>query len=151
MTPGDPSPTPPPGGEGLSCLLPLACREGGWELLSLVYLPPLPEPLDLETSGAAARSRNGLAEGIPTDWKFWLAKMLHTGAYTFLTLLARWLPVRRTVFWCVVCSWPCTEWEREIGQTYVPNRHGCVRDVMIDWVGIGMGLVVVRWWERRAV
>ena len=92
-----------------------------------------------------------LAEGIPTDWKFWLAKMLHTGAYTFLTLLARWLPVRRTVFWCVVALLALHGVGSEIGQTYVPNRHGCVRDVIIDWVGIGMGLVVVRWWERRAV
>lgn len=82
-----------------------------------------------------------LAEGIPTDWKFWLAKILHAGAYSFLTLLARWLPVRRAVFWWVVALLALHGVGSEIGQTYVPNRHGCVRDVIIDWVGIGMGLL----------
>ena len=90
-----------------------------------------------------------IAEGIPTDWKFWLAKLLHASAYAYLTLLARWLPIRRAIFWCVVVLLALHGVGTEIGQTYVPNRHGCVRDVIIDWVGVGMGLGVVRWWEVR--
>ena len=88
-----------------------------------------------------------VAEGIPTDWKFWLAKMLHAGAYAYLTILARWLPVRRAIFWGVVVLLAFHAIGTEIGQTYVPNRHGCVRDVVVDWVGIGLGLGVLRWWK----
>ena len=36
----------------------------------------------------------------------------------------------------------------EIGQTYVPNRSGQVSDVLIDWLGIGCG-VVICWRLRR--
>src|SRR5262245_19142034 len=39
----------------------------------------------------------------------------------------------------------------EIGQTYVDGRHGSTRDVILDWCGIVLGLVViqgVRWVVR---
>ena len=101
------------------------------------------------SSWSRTRSRSRSVRGIPTDLKFWLAKMLHAGAYAFLTVLA-----------CVAAGTPAVLLVRgrdssllhaigtEIGQTYVPNRHGCVRDVVIDWVGIGLGIVVVlRWWS----
>lgn len=88
-----------------------------------------------------------VVEGIPTDWKFWLAKLLHAGAYAYLTVLARWLPVRRAVFWGVVGLLALHGVGTEIGQTFVRNRHGCVRDVVVDWVGIGLGLVALRWWK----
>jgi hypothetical protein len=87
--------------------------------------------------------------GIPTDWKFWLSKALHVGAYAFLTLLARWLPLRRMYFWWVVGFLAVHAIGTEIGQTYVPNRHGSAMDVAIDWAGIGTGLLVLRWWAIR--
>ena len=75
--------------------------------------------------------------------------MLHAGAYAFLTVLASFLPVRRSLFWIVVAALALHAIGTEIGQTYVPNRHGSVRDVLIDWVGIAVGLLVLRWWPRR--
>lgn len=90
-----------------------------------------------------------VAEGIPGDWKFYLAKALHAGAYAFLTVLAGCLPVRRGVLWSVIVVLALHAISTEIGQTYVPNRHGSVRDVLIDWTGIAIGLMVLRWWERQ--
>jgi hypothetical protein len=87
--------------------------------------------------------------GIPTDWKFWLSKALHVSAYAFLTVFACWLPLRRQFFWCVVAFLALHAIGTEIGQTYVPNRHGCIMDVLIDWGGIGLGLLVLRWWAIK--
>lgn len=83
-----------------------------------------------------------LATGIPTDWKFWLAKALHAGAYAFLTGLASRLPVHRSYFWCIVVFLALHAVGTEIGQSYIPNRHGSLRDVIIDWLGIGLGVKV---------
>jgi VanZ family protein len=78
---------------------------------------------------------------IPSEeMKFALAKSLHAAAYAFLTVLAACLPVRRPYFWLVVVTLLLHGVGTEIGQTFVPNRNGCVRDVVIDWVGIGLGL-----------
>jgi hypothetical protein len=87
--------------------------------------------------------------GIPTDWNYWLAKSLHAGAYAFLTVLASCLPVSRRVFWILIAGLALHAIGGEIGQTYVPNRHGSVRDVVIDWVGIGLGLLVLRMVSRE--
>jgi VanZ family protein len=100
-----------------------------WKLLEP---NPVPEPV---------------LKGIPTDWKFWLSKFLHVCGYAFLTVLASWLPLRRPYFWGVVAFLALHAIGTEIGQSYVPNRHGSVRDVVIDWVGIGMGLLALRWWK----
>ncbi len=94
-----------------------------WKLLEPY---PVPEALEREIS---------------TDWKFALAKSLHASAYAFLTVLAAFLPLRRPYFWLVVAVLALHGVGTEIGQTYVPNRHGCVRDVLIDWFGVGMGLL----------
>ena len=102
-----------------------------WKLLEP---NPVPEPV---------------LRGIPTDWKFWLAKALHTGGYAFLTVLAAWLPVRRPYFWVVVGFLALHAAGSEIGQSYVPHRHGSARDVVVDWLGIGLGLWVLRWWSLR--
>jgi VanZ family protein len=83
-------------------------------------------------------------EEIPNDLKFYVAKALHAGAYAFLTVLAGYLPVQRSFFWCVIGVLALHAIGTEIGQTYVPNRHGSVRDVLVDWTGIAMGLVALR-------
>ena len=93
-----------------------------WKLLQS---RPLPEAVEGELS---------------IDMMFWLAKSLHACAYAFLTVLAAFLPIRRTFFWAVVVTLALHGVGTEIGQTYVPNRHGCVRDVIIDWTGIALGL-----------
>jgi VanZ family protein len=99
-----------------------------WKLLE-----PRPVPEEIE-------------EQIPVDLKFVLAKSLHAGAYAFLTILAAFLPVRRPYFWVAVATLALHGVGTEIGQTFVPNREGCVRDVIIDWAGISMGLLGLWGW-----
>jgi hypothetical protein len=102
-----------------------------WKLLEP---NPVPEPV---------------LSGIPTDWKFWLFKAVHLGGYAFLTVLAAWLPIRRPFFWAIVVFLALHGAASEFLQWYLElGRHGCVRDVVIDWVGIGIGLGVLRWWGR---
>jgi VanZ family protein len=84
-----------------------------------------------------------VAGEIPTDAKFILAKTAHAGAYALLTVLAAWLPIRRSYFWVVVATLAAHGIATEVGQWYVPNRHGSARDVLIDWGGIGLGLLAL--------
>ena len=84
--------------------------------------------------------------GIGVDWRFLLAKTLHGGAYAFLMVLGVLAFPRHK--WWVVALLALHGVGGEIGQTYVPNRHGCVRDVLIDWAGIAGGLVTLRWLRR---
>lgn len=83
-------------------------------------------------------------KGISLEMSFWLAKSLHAGAYAFLTVLAACIPARRSIFFALVALLVLHGVGTEIGQTYVPNRHGCVRDVLIDWTGISVGLFGLR-------
>ncbi len=88
---------------------------------------------------------------IPNEWKFWLAKGLHVVGYAFLTGLAALLPVPRLYFWLAVALLALHGVATEVGQTFVNGRHGSVRDVLLDWAGVGIGLGVV-WvvqWYRR--
>jgi hypothetical protein len=87
--------------------------------------------------------------GIPTDLKFWVSKAVHVGGYTFLTVLASFLPIRRPFFRVVIGILALHAIGTETGQTYVPNRHGSVYDVFINWFGIGLGLCAVRWLNLR--
>jgi VanZ family protein len=80
---------------------------------------------------------------IPTGWRFWLAKGLHVAAYAVLTLLAAWLPIPRWVFWLVVAGLLLHGIGTEFGQTFTANRSGSLRDVVLDWVGVGAGLLAL--------
>jgi VanZ family protein len=84
-----------------------------------------------------------VSRAIPDEWKFWLAKCLHVAAYAFLTVLAGLLPVPRTFFWLVIAGLVLHGVGSELGQTFVPGRTGSIRDVLLDWVGIGLGLSVL--------
>src|SRR3954469_23039826 len=86
-----------------------------------------------------------IGEEIPADLKFILSKLLHASAYAFLTVLVAWLPVRRQYFWTAVgvlalhgCLTEYLQYAMDVG------RHGCVRDVLIDWAGIALGLAFLR-------
>lgn len=95
---------------------------------------------------------DSVKQRIPVEWRFWLAKGLHVGAYAFLTALAGWLPVPRKVFWGVVVLLVLHGVAGEVGQTYVDGRHGSTRDVLLDWFGIVLGLIVLqcgRWAVAR--
>lgn len=108
-----------------------------WKLLEP---NPVPEAISDELSAGA---------------RFLFAKLLHVGAYGFLTLLAATLPVRRPYFWVAVATLAVHAVGTEIGQTYVPNRNGSARDVLFDWAGVGMGLLALaavrRWLSSAAV
>ena len=99
-----------------------------WKLLTPV---PVPEVIDRQ---------------IPDDLRFVLAKSLHACAYAYLTVLAALLPLRWSSFWVVVGVLAMHGIGTEIGQTFVPSRHGCIQDVLIDWAGISLGLLVIWSW-----
>lgn len=80
---------------------------------------------------------------IPVEWRFWLAKSLHVCAYAVLTILAGLLPVPRVYFWLVIALLFLHGIATEVGQTYVAGRHGSIRDVLLDWAGVVLGVLVL--------
>jgi VanZ family protein len=81
-----------------------------------------------------------ISRAIPDEWKFWLAKGLHVAAYAFLTIFAAFLPIQRLHFWLVVMLLVLHGIATEVGQDYVHGRDGSLRDVLLDWAGVGLGL-----------
>ena len=134
------SPHPPPffgegvGGRGffLFRFLVFAVFLGLWTW-KLLEPNPVPESLSAQLSVFS-----------PGDWRFWAAKSLHVGGYVFLTILAITLPVPRYWKWYFVGLLALHGVATEIGQTFVSNRFGSVRDVLIDWFGIGLGVCAWR-------
>jgi VanZ family protein len=84
-----------------------------------------------------------ISRAIPDPWKFWLAKGLHVAGYAFLTVLAAILPIPRIYFWLVIAFLVLHGIATEVGQTHVAGRHGSIRDVALDWVGVGIGLAIL--------
>lgn len=84
------------------------------------------------------------------DWfQFLAAKSLHAGGYATLTVLAGIAVPGRRWKWVALGFLLLHGVGTEIGQTFVPNRTGRVRDVVIDWAGtaasVGLGW---RWWRE---
>jgi VanZ family protein len=88
-----------------------------------------------------------VSEHLKGDSRFFAAKALHAGAYAFLTVLAVALPLKRYWRWFFVGLLALHGVATEIGQTFVPGRTGSVRDVLIDWAGVGAG--VLFWFLAR--
>ena len=84
------------------------------------------------------------------EWlPFLLAKSLHMGGYAFLTFLALiWVPTRRGKL-LAVAFMVLHGIGTEIGQTYVPNRYGSVKDVVIDSTGISIAVLLMLWLNRK--
>jgi VanZ family protein len=82
---------------------------------------------------------------LPPEAHFPAAKGLHVTAYAFLTVWASWLPLGRWR-WLLVAFLSLHGAGTEFLQTYVPGRSGQVSDVVIDHVGILLGLAVT--WKR---
>jgi VanZ family protein len=91
----------------------------------------------------------GLRERL-AEYNYAAAKTLHAGGYALLTILAATLPVSRGWRLALVVFLFLHGMGTEIGQTYVPNRTGRVLDVIIDWGGITLGLVILEWFAWRA-
>lgn len=85
-----------------------------------------------------------LARRLSGDERFAAAKALHAGGYAFLTFLAVTLPV--PAYWrgFLASLLALHGVATEIAQTFVPNRHGCARDVLIDWAGVALGVLAWR-------
>ena len=87
---------------------------------------------------------DGLKPQLVDEWGFIAAKSLHVSAYAFLALLTVTLPISRRWRWIFVGLLALHGIATEIGQTFVPPRSGSPRDVLIDWVGITLGVLVWR-------
>jgi VanZ family protein len=80
---------------------------------------------------------------IPDEWKFYMAKGLHVAGYAFLTLLAAFLPIPRWYFYLVVGGLFLHGVATEVGQSFVAGRTGSLRDVLLDWIGVAICLVIL--------
>jgi hypothetical protein len=84
---------------------------------------------------------------------FLLSKTLHLGSYAFMAVLGGSLvPAgrrRAVILAALVLHGAATEFGQWVGNKYFEtNRHGCVRDVLIDAAGISAGAWVLRRVER---
>ena len=71
------------------------------------------------------------------------AKCLHMGSYASLTVAGQVAVPRRYRF-VVAALMVAHGAATEVGQTYVPNRDGNVRDVAIDATGVMAGTLLLR-------
>jgi VanZ family protein len=90
-----------------------------------------------------------LEQELPADWRFWLSKALHFGMYGLLCLLGIWAMGPRWR-WAVFTFLLLHAGLTELAQTYVPNRHGSLRDVLIDGCGVVVGMLLSQGWTRAA-
>ena len=105
-----------------------AAFAGGLAVWTFLLLEPNPVP-------DAVRSGLGV-------WDFLAAKSLHVAAYLLLTAAGQ-LAVPRRFRVAVALVMLAHGAATEAGQTYVPNRHGCVQDVLIDAAGVAAGTFVL--------
>lgn len=111
-------------------------------LASWTYLLLKPDPVP-------ERLFDGISWFDVETLKFLLAKALHLGSYAFMAVLGGSLvPAGRRRAWLfglLVLHGIGTEIGQWVGDRYFEtNRHGCVRDVLIDTTGILLGAWVLR-------
>src|SRR5262249_17878124 len=68
-------------------------------------------------------------------------------AYGFLTIFLSWLPLRRWR-WLLLAFLSLHAAGTEFGQLFIPGRTGKFVDVLIDHIGLFLGLVLT--WKRWA-
>jgi hypothetical protein len=81
--------------------------------------------------------------------KYYIGKSLHVGVYALLTVLAGWLQPRfrwrLLLLFFLMAHAGATEWV----QLNVSNRTGTVQDVVLDHIGITVGLALSwKWWAK---
>jgi len=87
------------------------------------------------------------------DVQFTLAKTLHVAAYALLAILTGWLRLGGPWRWLLLVGLFGHGVLTEFFQWYFPalGRTGCVPDVIRDWVGVTLGLILSwKWWLRKA-
>jgi VanZ family protein len=88
-------------------------------------------------------------EVLPEAALFPLGKGLHVSVYAALTALLGWLPVGPRWHWLLLGGLLLHGAATEYLQTFVEGRNGSVHDVVLDWLGVALGLAVSwRWWRR---
>ncbi len=91
-----------------------------------------------------------LSTGAPGVWDLVVRKIGHVGEYALLTFLL-WRALRahgsapsRVLLWSGTLALGFAVSD-EFHQSFIPGREGALRDVLIDTVGVGAALWIVRW------
>jgi VanZ family protein len=92
-----------------------------------------------------------LAEAIlPEDAYFPASKGLHVAAYAVMAILSGWLRVPWKARWGLLLFLSFHTMATEYLQGFVPTRVPSWQDVLIDHVGLALGLLASwRWWLAR--
>lgn len=78
-------------------------------------------------------------------------KGAHAAGYAVLAMLLwRALKSSRRPFWWALLGAAVYAFSDEWHQTFVPGRRGSLVDVLIDSLGALAGLLLLRWFQRRA-
>jgi VanZ family protein len=87
---------------------------------------------------------------LPHEAVFTTAKTLHICAYAMGVVLSGWLQVTSRFRWALLVFISVHAMGTEFLQQYVPTRTGSVRDVILDHIGIILGLILSwKWWWTR--
>ena len=83
------------------------------------------------------------------DLKYLLGKALHVSAYAVLAGLSGWLRVPYRRRWLLVFFVTAHGTATELLQLHTPlHRTGCLEDVGLDNLGVGLGLLLTwKWWS----
>jgi VanZ family protein len=83
--------------------------------------------------------------------RFLLAKGLHVVAYALLAVLSGWLRAPFRYRWMLLVFMSAHALGTEFGQRFVATRTGSWRDVLLDHLGVALGVVLTwRWWRAPA-
>lgn len=92
----------------------------------------------------------GLRSDLPASWDFLLRKIAHISEYAVLTFLlmkalqTHQLPKRKAWLWAIVLA-VLYAVSDEYHQTFILDREGAGRDVLID----SLGVILVAWFSKR--
>jgi len=112
-----------------------------WAVLAVVWTILLVLPMPAEGNWPLR---------ITHSLKFYVGKSFHVGAYMLLTVLAGWLQPRLrwrlVLLFFLMTHAAATEWV----QLHVSNRTGTIQDVILDHIGIAVGLALSwKWWSKE--
>lgn len=81
---------------------------------------------------------------VPEPWmSFVINKATHAAGFGYLTVVGYTFFRRKKWQWYSVAFMVLHAVGTEIGQSFT-GRYGCVRDVLIDWAGVAVGVAVAR-------